>query len=204
MCPWLLAAIAAFGTEDQKPQEVQEKVVVSRVVITGHVIDKFANPITSLGINDFRLVVDGQDTPIESVEWVPQTKVSEEVPMAISPTEPVQPEKPVPATVFRRLTVLLFQWEIAGQKDVGFVRMMREAERLVDSADPHDWFAVFGFGSSLRLIHDFTTNHESVKNAILKIRNTGWRGVRQETDGPTLAAQADACGRSDSIEAALE
>ncbi len=211
MCSLLLTVLmlAVGGPDrkpqpDQKPREVHEKVVVSRVVITGHVVDRFAKPIPGLTAADFRLRVDGQDTSIESVEWIPAPRETEGIPVVASSAEPVQGKKTVPVGNGGRLVVLLFQWEIAGQKDVGFVRMMREAKRFVENSDPRDWFAVLGFGSSLRLLQDFTTDHAAVNEAILKIRNTGWHGVREEADGPTVTSQIASCGRSDSIEAGLQ
>jgi hypothetical protein len=55
----------------QRRPEVQERVTVERVVITGRVIDRFANPILGLTTGDFRLRVDGRGAAIETVEWIP-------------------------------------------------------------------------------------------------------------------------------------
>jgi len=98
---------------------------------------------------------------------------------------------------------LLFQWELAGQKDAGFVRMMRQAKRFLDTAGPDVRIAVLGYGSSLRLLQDFTTDRAAVEEAIEKIRSWSWTGRSEEASGPKLFGAVDGCGRTDSIERAL-
>jgi VWFA-related protein len=196
----------ALGFPQEKPGapekgKVQERVTVDRVVVTGRVLDRFANPIPDLAVGDFRLRVDGREAAIETVEWIPGRRQPEEkaVPAEVSMRAT---EEPAPVLT-PRLTVMLFQWEIAGQKDVGFVRMMRQAKRFMDSAGADDRIAVFGFGSNLRLVQDFTADHAAVEEAIEKIRSPSWNGRSAQAGGPTLAAAAGGCGRTDSIERAL-
>src|SRR6185295_12344640 len=106
------------------PGRVQERVTVRRVVLTGRVIDKFANAISGLARSDFRLRVDGAETAIESAEWIPARPAPAPGPArAPAPNAPEPAEEGLPQAPPRRI-VLLFQWEIAGQKDAGFVRMM--------------------------------------------------------------------------------
>jgi len=192
-------------TKQRQPeiQEIQERVAVERVVVTGRVIDRFANLIPGLTAGDFRLRVDGRETPIESVEWIPARRDLEQNPVPLLAETPPEAEERPRLAAPSRLTVMLFQWEIAGQKDVGFVRMMRQAKRIVESAGPGDRMAVFGFGSSLRLLQDFTTNHAALEEAILKIRSPSWSGHAEDADAATLSAAADGCERADSIEKAL-
>ncbi len=195
----------------QRPPEVQERITVERVVITGRVIDRFANPIPGLTAGDFRLRVDGRKTPIESVEWIPREPRPS--PSAVETTTGQALEAGLPATISAagqqtpaapsRTIVMLFQWEIAGQKDTGFVRMMRQAKRFVDSADPTDRFAVLGYGSSLRLLQDFTTDHEAVHDAIEAIRNLSFRGRTAAADVPALSASINGCGSTGSIQKAI-
>lgn len=204
MTALLLALALAFSQEEPGAREkgkVQERVTVDRVVVTGRVIDRFANQITGLVAGDFRLRVDGRETAIETVEWIPGRRQPEE---KQAPSEtPSGTAKETAVAAPPRRTVMLFQWEIAGQKDVGFVRMMRQAKRFVDSAGPDDRIAVFGFGSSLRLLQDFTADRAAVDEAIEKIRSPGRTGRADAAGGPTLSAAAGGCGRTDSIERAL-
>jgi VWFA-related protein len=189
----------------QKTEEFRERVTVERVVITGRVIDRFANPIPGLVATDFRLRVDGRETPIEAIEWIPAQAPQEpnlllwknsEHGRRIAPSRPGLPAAP------SRTIVMLFQWEIAGQKDTGFVRMMRQAERFVSSADPEDRFAVLGYGSSLRLLQDFTTDHAALRGAIESIRSLSFRGPTV-SGGPELASTVEACKSTGSIQKAI-
>ena len=70
----LLLALAALAFPQEKPpvtpsRRFEERVSVRRVVLTGRVIDRFAKTIPGLVPSDFRLLVDGRETAIESVEW---------------------------------------------------------------------------------------------------------------------------------------
>ncbi len=213
----LLLALA-LAVSQEKPgapekREVQERVTVDRVVVTGRVIDRFANPIPALTAGDFRLRVDGRDAAIESVEWIPPRPRSEQSPVvATTEAEALEtdlaPKGSAPAgqatlTAPSRTIVMLFQWEIAGQKDTGFVRMMRQAKRLVDSSDPDDRIAVLGYGSSLRLLQDFTTDHAALRDAIEAVRGQDFRGRPASTPGPALSATIGACRSTTSIQKAI-
>ena len=148
MTALLLALALALPQEKPGATEkgkVQERVTVDRVVVTGRVLDQFANPIAGLAARDFRLRVDGRETAIESIEWSPGRRQPEQkpAPAQAPPAQTARTEEPALAPP-PRLTVMLFQCEIAGQKDVGVVRMMRQAKRFVDSAQAEDRIAVFG------------------------------------------------------------
>src|SRR5690242_3372486 len=130
----LLTLLLALQTPPREapPREsqVEERVTVERVVVTGRVVDRHAAPIRDLKTADFRLRVDGKDTPIESVDWNPGGR-----PDAQPRTEEERSSKFFEAPG-SQLFVMLFQWELAGQKDKGFIRMMRQALELADRTDP--------------------------------------------------------------------
>lgn len=212
----LLTATFSFGQETPPASDksgVQERVVVERVVVTGRVIDRFANPIPGLAASDFRLRVDGREAVIESVEWIPPRPRSEQGPIAATTTaealeEDLAPKRPAPAgqatlAATSRTIVMLFQWEIAGQKDTGFVRMMRQAERLIDSCDPEDRIAVFSYGSSLRLLQDLTTDHAALRDAVEAVRRLDFRGRPASATGPALSATIAGCRSTGSIQKAV-
>jgi VWFA-related protein len=185
------------------PGRVEERVTVRRVVLTGRVIDKFANAIPGLARSDFRLRVDGAETAIESAEWIPARPAPAPGPARAPAQNALEPAtEGVPQAPPRRI-VLLFQWEIAGQKDAGFVRMMRQARRFLDTAGADDRVAVLGYGSNLRLLQDFTTDRAAVEEAIEKVRSPRWTGRSEDAAGPRLFGAAKGCGRTDSIERAL-
>lgn len=78
-----LLLVLALGFPQEKPGvpekgKVLERVTVDRVVVTGRVIDRFANPIPGLVAGNFRLRVDGRGAAIETVEWIPGRRQPEE------------------------------------------------------------------------------------------------------------------------------
>jgi VWFA-related protein len=181
-------------------------VTVTRVVITGRVTDSFAKPIPNLTPADFRLWVDGRQAAIESVSWIPGSAGSLQRGVRTQPPEKLREttisEAQTDTSRARRI-VMLFQWEIAGQKDEGFLRMMGQAKRMVETSQPGDLIAVFGFGSSLRLLQDFTTDRAAVGNSIQNIRSTRFRGLPANDDKNSLEAAVANCGPRHSIRKAM-
>lgn len=188
---------------------VHEHVTVERIVVAGRVIDRFANAIPGLASGDFRLRVDGKETAIETVDWIPPRE-PQRADAGRSSRARGENESARRAEVYGpaadasapRTIVMLFQWEIAGQKDTGFVRMMRQAKRMVEASTPDDRIAVLAFGSSLRLLQDFTNDHAALGDAIEAVRNWNYRG-RPAAPGPTLAGAIAACGARNSIQKAI-
>ena len=217
--PLVILVGSAFVFAQGKPgaQEtgsVQEHVTVERVVVSVRVIDRFANPIPDLAVADFRLRVDGREASLESVEWIREGSRPElqrvVIPGVKSQELPVGAPKTVEQSIDQvhltgspRLIVMLFQWEIAGQKDIGFVRMMRQASGFLESARPDDRIAVFGFGSSLRLLQDFTTDRAALAEAIQRIRVLTRKASARPAEGPGLSDAIDRCERTGSIEKAF-
>jgi len=152
---------------------VQERVLVERVIIPLRVIDRFGSPVTGLKSADLKLRVDGVEVSIEALDELTEAAQVEE---KRATSEPPEVPGPLTRTAPTRNVVMLFQWEIAGQKDTGFLRMMRQAEMMIEQSSPSDRFAVFGYGSSLRLLQDFTHDRDKLKKAIRAIRNPGYRG----------------------------
>jgi hypothetical protein len=160
---------------------VQESVVVERVILPGRVIDRRGNPIRGLRPEDLRLRVDGIEVPIEALDELNITPPAESDVAAPDRTAPsdrhlADAPGPMTRTSTTRNIVMLFQWEISGQKDSGFLRMMRQARLMVEQSAPEDRIAVLGYGSSLRLLQDFTDDREALYQAIRSIRNLNYRG----------------------------
>jgi VWFA-related protein len=188
-------------------QPVHEQISVERVEVTLHVTDRRGEPIRGLSPSDFRVFVDRRPVRIESLEWVsngPQTasgvEESGREPPSCDGAEAVSPPMPP-----GRLIVLLFQWEVAGQKQEGFVRMVRQALDFVDSLEPRDRLAVLTLGARLWLLQDFTEDRDKARIAI---RNALGHGV---SDRPAAGEQfslraglsSDAQREATSIEKAL-
>jgi VWFA-related protein len=159
----VLALAAASSSVAQEP--VREQVTVSQVEVTLHVTDKAGNVIPNLKKEDFRLFVDGQPQPIESLEWV--GTVSAAVPERT--TTVIRSDVPAPIPVAEpagRLIVMIFQSHIEGQKDDGLMRMKRQALEFLESLQPEDRVAVLTEGSRLWLNLDFTSDVAAIRKAI--------------------------------------
>ena len=170
LAAWLSVAmgvlIVAKIASAQQP--VHEEVSVERVEVTLHVTDRRGEPIRGLAASDFRVFVDKRAVSIESLEWVSSgPRVDSTAAESGTKREGVGgAESSAPQAAPGRLIVLLFQWEIAGQKQEGFLRMMRQALDFVDSLEPHDRLAVLTLGARLWLRQDFTEDRGKARSAI--------------------------------------
>lgn len=196
--PVLLSlALALLSQAAPKPapeqQTFEEQVTVSRVVVNVHAVDDRGNPITGLTERDFRVAVDNKLVVLESVEWVGPPASGRAKTAAPSPT----PAPAVPGTVevqlppsddSQRLMVMVFQWEIAGQKQDGFVRMQRQAREFVRNLEPADRVAVLLFGSRIWLKRDFTSDRRSIDAALAGISKAAEDRTPDPAAGISLAA----------------
>jgi VWFA-related protein len=158
------AAVAAPLRGQPEPTPVQEIVVVTRVEVTLHVTDKLGNVIPGLKKEDFRLFVDEQPQPIESVEWAgaPNAPASDEPQTASAPAAGFSPDT-------GRLIVFLFQSQIEGLKDEGLMRVKRQALEFADTLSGNDRAAVLLAGSRLWLTQDFTADRKAIRAAISRV-----------------------------------
>jgi hypothetical protein len=156
----LAFAATAAGTDRPSPTPAvthREDVLVSRVVVNTHVLNPKGNPIGGLEMSDFRVEIDGHGVPLEAADWIE------------SPTGP--PAAEAETTPSGRLIILLFQWEIAHQKQEGFIRMQRQAMSFVSSLSSEDRVAVALHSSRLWLLQDFTSDHAQVAAALASLLN---------------------------------
>lgn len=161
--------VAAAGTvlaQQPAPTPVQEFVTVTRVEVTLHATDKLGNVIPGLKKEDFRLFVDDQPVPIESVEWAGAGAPSG-AEAGAAPTEPAAPARF--STDTGRLIVFLFQSQIEGLKDEGLMRCKRLALDFADTLTPNDRAAVLLAGSRLWLTQDFTSDKKAIRAAISRV-----------------------------------
>src|SRR5450755_1257882 len=91
--------LAAQESPPPVPTPYQESVSVDRVVVDGRVVDRFANVVRGLTMQNFRLKVDGVPQPIESVEYRAE---GEGGPIAGEDTEEDLAPSPSSATVTTR------------------------------------------------------------------------------------------------------
>jgi VWFA-related protein len=191
-----LAAGLALSLLQQAPEQkpFEEKVTVSRVVINVHVVDDRGAPITGLKESDFRVAVDNRLVVLESAEWVgpPESGRGKSASRAAPPPSPVPgPSVEIALPVSedsRRLLVFVFQWEIAGQKQEGFVRMQKQAREFVKTLEPDDRVAVLLFGSRLWLKQDFTADRGKLDAALERISRTAEDRTPDPAGGVSLAS----------------
>jgi len=195
--PLLFSAALALlpQSAEQKPppaQAFEEKVTVSRVVVNVHAVDDRGSPITGLTERDFRVAVDNKLVVLESIEWVgpPEPGRGKSAPPAPAPPTPVSGsvEIALPQSEdSQRLMVFVFQWEIAGQKQAGFVQMQRQAREFVKTLEPADRVAVLLFGSRLWLKQDFTTDRRRLAAALERISKTAEDRTPDPSAGASLS-----------------
>lgn len=170
---WMAASSFALSVvaraQQPAPTPIQEIVVVTRVEVTLHVTDKLGHAIPGLGKEDFRLFVDEEPVPVESVEWAGAPAAASQR-GAETPAPDAKPPADAPfSSDTGRLLVFVFQNQIEGIKDEGLLRMKREALDFVDTLTPRDRAAVLLMGSRLWLNQDLTADRKALRAAISRV-----------------------------------
>jgi VWFA-related protein len=163
-----VAALCAAGiaiAQQPSPTPVQESVTVHRVEITLHVTDRSGAAVQGIEPREFSVFVDGKHVDTESVEWVASAGDGTSVPTREIRAGGPEPETPPPAPS-SRLIVMVFQREIAGQKEEGLMRMKRQALDFVDTLKPDDQVAILAMGARLWLRLDFTSDRKAIRKAV--------------------------------------
>lgn len=188
-------------TPAQSPEGYIETVQVDRLAITTYVLDSMGVAVPQLTAADFVLHIDGSRVPIESVDWIQSAG------QAPGGGRQQVGREGDPKSVDRtgRVLVILFQWEVGGQKQEGFLRMQRQALSFIDTLKPDDRVAVLGFTSRLWLRQDFTGDRDRLKTAVRNVlRPKEDRDSRRNQDlslGRDLTAAQ--CRSATSLELAL-
>ena len=160
-----LGAAARAIAQQPGPTPVQESVTVHRVEITLHATDRSGAAVQGMEPREFSVFVDGKHVDTESVEWVSSAGDGTIVPsQEVRLGEPSLEPPPTPYS--GRLIVMIFQREIAGQKEEGLMRMKRQALALVDTLKPDDRVAVLAMGARLWLRLDFTADPKAIRKAV--------------------------------------
>jgi hypothetical protein len=104
-----------------------------------------------------------------------------------------------------RLIVILFQWEISGQKQEGFLRMQRQALDFVRGIESGDSVAVLLFSSRLWLRQDFTADERKLEAALRGILRSDENRTPDPASDVSLlkGLTAEEASSSQSIEKAL-
>lgn len=180
------ACIAAWVVSAQQPPRFGDSVTVERLVVDVRALDATGRPILGLRPDDFRVKVGGRPVAVEAAQW--RGEPDDE---ALDPNADVVvvPESELERET--RLVVFLLQKDMDRSRILGLLRMSEKAERLIATLGPADRAAALVFDSRLRLLQDFTSDHERIRRAV---RDGFLRGAVPvaESDEPSLAAHLDA------------
>jgi VWFA-related protein len=166
LLPVLLAILA-----QQPPAPVQESIVVERIVIDARVLTGVGEPVTGLGVADFKVRIDGKPAVVESVDWIPETAVARQVADIDHPAVEVNPEinRTVDIQAPRgRLMVYFFQTDICREPSRlgGQMQMDQQIDHMLQYLEPEDRVAVLSFDSHLKLRSDFTNDKHRLRTAM--------------------------------------
>jgi VWFA-related protein len=197
----LLAVLLALA-----PQ-LHETITVERIIVDARVTDGRGNPILGLTAADFRVLVDGKPSKVESVDWVPDTVAARELADLEKPPAQVNNntlEGPPPAG---RLFVLFFQNDIGRDQSrvSGHLKFLLNTDDLLSMLDPEDRVAVFSFDSHLKFRLDFTNSQRDIRSAMESAMLFDEPNWPQVVPMPSLAKRLDpeAMKKAASAESAL-
>lgn len=194
-------ALLALPLPAQEPR-FAERIEISRVVIDARVLDPRGRCIPGLTTRDFRVRVDGQIVPLESVDWIAAGPSSLPDPEPLASGGAAAGPSRAPSG---RLIVLFFQKDLGSGRLPGLIQMSREAAGLVDTFTEQDRVAVVLFDSHLRLFLDFTADRDRLKQVLSRRVLREWPRSVAPGPFPSLAAHLDrdAARRAASPETAL-
>ena len=147
------------------PRAPLERVTTELVLIETYVTDLKGRPISGLVPDDFVLIVDGGEKPIASLEYrepppAPDTGAAAGSAAALSASR-------TPASRFPRRIVLFFEDSTSFPRGLAAAR--QAADRfLAGGLAPSDQVALAAYDRRLRILHDFTTDRESLRQAIAR------------------------------------
>lgn len=155
----VLAAIALLGTPLSDPS-LEETVRVERALVEVRVLDAEGRPVRGLGPADFRLEIEGEPTPVLSVDWFEgYGGVADPV-----PAEPA--EEGAVGAAAPRYTVLLVQRDLDPSRIVQLMRLEPHALEMIDDLGPSDRMAILVHEGGLHLLADFTGDRAALRRVV--------------------------------------
>src|SRR5262245_58243689 len=164
--PAVAALAGATPTPTPSPTAVPtlvERAVVDLVLIEVYVTDSRGQAIRGLSQEDFSLVVDGRQKPIYSLEFR-ETPPQPSVVPGPSGASHGEEHPGTPATLPRRF-ILFFEDSMSAH--VGLTTARQAAEQFVETRLlPGDQVALASYDRKLRILHDFTSDRQALRQAI--------------------------------------
>lgn len=159
-------------TSKPQPQTPVFRAGVELVTIDVTAIDGNGRQVTDLAAADFRVEIDGDTRQVSSVEYVrsadPLRTIGPPAKIAV-PDETFSSSNAKGAPRGRLIVLLIDQGNIR----TGSARhVMNGAKKFVDTLTPEDRVAVIAVPGPGELV-DFTTNHDRVRESLLRIVGTG-------------------------------
>jgi VWFA-related protein len=156
-----LVALASI-VQAQTPTPFGTTVEVNRVLTEVRVVDLSGEPVLGLTADDFRVWLGGESAQVESASIV------QSVPPADTPGAVVRPDPLAPTTEVHsyegRSIIIVVQTDfgLEPSRTVGVMRMAPRAADFIRRFGPNDRVALLTYGSRLRLLSDFTTDHRAL------------------------------------------
>jgi VWFA-related protein len=173
--------------------------ITTRLVQVTVIVRDKNGPLSDLTKNDFEVSDKGKSRPLAMFRMTRANNGAPPVtpePDKFSNRIDQQNDSPVAATVllFDRLNTP-FKDQVAAREQ------MLKLLRLIDPASP---IAIYALGDDLRILHDFTQNHERLSRALQAYRPAPSVQLANSKDAPGLSPTADANGLLAQISGSLQ
>jgi VWFA-related protein len=186
----LLLLLALLAPQQSPP--VQDRIVVERILVDARVVSGVGEPITGLGVADFKVRIDGKPAVVESVDWIPETTAARELADIDKP--PVEVNRTLDIQAPRgRLMVYFFQTDLAreGSRLGGQMQMNQQIDSLLDILEPEDRVAVLSFDSHLKFRSDFTDDKHRLRGVMEEAILMNEPNVPPVVPSPSMAKRLD-------------
>jgi VWFA-related protein len=189
----LIATLVAAARPAASPQaqhpRFAERVDVTRVLVDVRVIDGEGRPIRDLESADFLVKIDGRPARVESAVWSAAPSGGTPAADAPSPLAATPYAGLIAPAATARLIVFLFQKDLEPTRIVGFLRLLMETRRWLDTLGPHDRVAVVSFDAHLKVWIDFTNDRDRLQAILARGLLFARPGEVERAAGPSLVAR---------------
>lgn len=156
---WIAIGNFALATAVAPTAERSESITVERLLIDAYIVADDGTPLENVTPSDLRVRVGGKPARVESVDAY---EIDGEAAGTAAHDDRnldfLQPRG--------RLFVYFFQTDFQRARVAGQMRMIDEAQKMVDELTEWDRVAVVSFDSHLKVLLDFTRDREAMRRAI--------------------------------------